>query len=343
MPVATGVTPGSGPGHLALFGYDPATYRVGRGVMEALGIGYELSDGDAAARGNFCTLDGSGAVADRRAGRLSDAAGAELALLLDGMERGSGAVSVRAVRGHRFVAVFEGAGSGAEASDTDPGADGLAPVRSRPLAEGSEALADAVNGFAGRAVRALSGREAQGVVLRGISAPTRLPSFAGRFRLRPAAIAAYPMYRGLAHMAGMEVLACGADFDSELDALATAFEAGAHDFFFVHYKSADAAGEDGDFDGKVSTLEELDARIPRIADLGPDVLVVAGDHSTPAVVGGHSWHPVPLAVRSPLTGGDGAPAFSERACRSGSIGTVAATSVMTLAMAHAGRLAKYGP
>ena len=343
VPVAPGITPGSGPGHLALFGYDPVAHQVGRGVMEALGIGLGLAADDAAARGNFCSLDGSGAVVDRRAGRLSDAAGAGLASLLDGMESPAGPVLVRHVRGHRFVAVFPGAGTGAEASDTDPGEAGLAPLASRPLADGSDGLAGAVNAFADRAARALAGREAQGVLLRGISAPTCLPSFPDRYRLRPAAIAAYPMYRGLAQMAGMEVLDAGGDFESELAALDRAFAAGGHDFFFLHYKPADAAGEDGDFDAKVAALEELDASIPRVLGLGPDVLVVAGDHATPAVVAGHSWHPVPLVVRSRLTRGDGAPAFSERAFRTGSLGTVSPTSVMTLAMAHAGRLAKYGP
>jgi 2,3-bisphosphoglycerate-independent phosphoglycerate mutase len=343
IPIAPGITPGSGPGHLALFGYRPQRHRVGRGVMEALGIGLTLGEGDVAARGNFCTADGDGRLLDRRAGRIPSERSAELVELLDRVEVPGHEVSVHAVRGHRFVVVFHGVGSRLEASDTDPGVAGDMPLESRPASESSDALAQAVNDFVAGANDALEGKEAQAVALRGISSPPELPSFADRFALRPAAIAAYPMYRGLARLAGMEVLDTGDQFGDELATLRTAFAAGNHDFYFLHYKPADAAGEDGDFAAKVAALEELDGMLGPVLDLEPDVLVVAGDHATPAVFGGHSWHPVPLAIRSRLTKGDGAKEFSERAFAAGSIGTVPATSVMTLAMAHAGRLKKFGP
>ena len=343
VPVAHGITPGSGPGHLALLGYDPVRHNVGRGVLEALGVGVDLGAEDAAARGNFCIVDNGGRLVDRRAGRISSERGAELADLLNRIEQTHSNISVHGVRGHRFVAVFHGAGSNLEASDTDPGLVGCPPLESQPLTGDSGELASAVNAFAARASHALKDSEAQAVVLRGISSPTPLAPFGDRYMLHPAAIAAYPMYRGLARLVGMEVLDTGDDFGHEVATLGAAFESGKHDFFFLHYKPADAAGEDGDFDAKVETLEALDSKIPEVVQLEPDVLVVAGDHSTPAVVGGHSWHPVPLAVRSRLTRGDGVPEFTERAVRDGSLGTIAATSVMTLALAHGARLNKFGP
>jgi 2,3-bisphosphoglycerate-independent phosphoglycerate mutase len=343
IPIAPGITPGSGPGHMALFGYMPTRHRVGRGVMEALGIGLDLAEGDVAARGNFCAADGDGRLLDRRAGRIPSERSDELVALLDGIDVPGHRVSVHAVRDHRFVAVFHGIGTGSDVTDTDPGLDGHMPLESRPIDPDSEELANAVNAFVASAHEALKGKEAQAVALRGISSPPVLPSFPERFGLRPAAIAAYPMYRGLARLAGMDVLSTGRDFASELDTLKAAYEEAEHDFFFLHYKPADAAGEDGDFDGKVAALEALDTALPQVLALDPDVLVIAGDHSTPAVFGGHSWHPVPLAIRSKLTKGDGAAAFTEPSMASGSIGTVKAMSVMTLAMAHAGRLKKYGP
>ena len=343
VPIAPGITPGSGPGHLALFGYDPLVYQVGRGVMEALGIGLELAEDDVAARGNFCTVDDDGVLLDRRAGRITSELNAELSELLNEISLSQGRVSVHSVRGHRFVAVFHGAGAGLRATDTDPGIAGLPPGRSLPLTKDAEWLAATVNEFTDLAQQALRGREAQAVVLRGIAGRDPLPSFGDRYRLRPAAIAAYPMYRGLANLAGMDVLDAGDDFEGEIRALRTAFEAGGHDFFFLHYKPADSAGEDGDFEAKIEALQEIDRWIPQIVSLSPDVLVVAGDHSTPAVLAGHSWHPVPLAIRSADTRGDGAAAFAERAMSRGSLGRVPATSVMTLALAHAGRLRRFGP
>ena len=343
IPIAPGITPGSGPGHLALFGYDPLKHHVGRGVMEALGIGLDLAEDDAAARGNFCIVDDRGRLLDRRAGRIPTGRSNELSALLDRIELPSGPISVQSVRDHRFVAVFHGAGTNLEASDTDPGIEGRMPAQSRPLTKSACVLATAVNDFVAQARQVLIDREAQGVVLRGISSPTRLPPFGDRHMVRAAAIAAYPMYRGLARLAGMEVLETGDDFGDELATLGAAFETDNHDFFFLHYKPADSAGEDGDFEGKVEALEELDSRVPEILRLEPDVLVVAGDHSTPAVLKGHSWHPVPIAIRSKQTRGDGVAAFTERAAAGGSLGTISASSVMTLALSHAGRLNKYGP
>ena len=341
-PVAPGVTPGSGPGHLALFGYDPVKYLTGRGVLEALGIGVELGADDVAVRGNLCTVDADGLLVDRRAGRIPTAESAALVRKLDAIRVSGAEAAAYPVRDHRFVLTLSGPGLEDDVSETDPQAEGVTPLEATAGSAGSAATAAAANEFAAKAREALSGRErANMVTLRGFSKLPSLPDMGRAYGLNPAAIAAYPMYRGLASLAGMRVLPTGDSFDDELDTLADIWVE--HDYFFLHYKPADAAGEDGDFDAKVAALEDLDARVPRILDLGPDVLVVAGDHSTPAVLGAHSWHPVPFLVSSALTRGDGVEAFTERACAAGSIGRVAATHAMMLALAHAGKLRKYGP
>lgn len=341
-PVMHGVTPGSGPGHMALFGYDPVKYLMGRGVLEALGIGVDLAEGDVAARGNFCTVDSGGLLIDRRAGRISTEESAPLVKLLDGIKVPGVRVSVYPVRDYRFVLVLTGEGLGDNLTETDPQVVGLAPPDTRPLSEDSQVAANAVNAFVAAAQELIGERDtANMVLLRGFSRLPHLPDFGKAYRLNPAAVAAYPMYRGLATLVGMTVLQTGHTFDSELDTLEQQFNE--HDFFFLHYKPADAAGEDGDFEAKVARLEELDARIPRLLDLGADALVVSGDHSTPAVMGGHSWHPVPLMVHSKLSKGEGTDGFTERACGAGSLGQLPATSVMMLALAHAGKLAKFGP
>lgn len=341
-PVLPGITPGSGPGHMALFGYDPVKYLMGRGVLEALGIGVDLAEGDVAARGNFCTVDSRGLLTDRRAGRISTEESAPLVEMLGQIQVPGVGLSVYPVEGYRFVLVLRGDGLEDHVSETDPQATGVAPLEARALAEDSTRTAEAVNAFVAAAQEVLGDRErANMVLLRGFSRLPHLPNFGAAYQLNPGAVAAYPMYRGLAKLVGMKVLLTGHTFDEELDTLEQRF--GEHDFFFLHYKPADAAGEDGNFEAKVARLEELDARIPRLLELKPDTLVVAGDHATPAIVKGHSWHPVPLMIHSPLTQGEGVAQFSERACGSGSIGRIPATSVMMLALAHAGKLVKFGP
>ncbi len=341
-PVLPGITPGSGPGHMALFGYDPVKYLMGRGVLEALGSGIEMAAGDVAARGNFCTIDTSGVITDRRAGRIPTAESAPLVELLDAIEAPGVDVSVYPVQDYRFVLLLRGDGLSDAITGTDPQVEGAAPLESQPLSEDARRTADAVNRFSASARDVLAGRDrANMVVMRGFSGVPDLPDFGACYRLNPAAIAAYPMYRGLAQLVGMRIVPTGGDFDAELDTLEDV--SADHDFIFLHYKPADAAGEDGDFDAKVRALEALDARIPRLLATEPDVLVVAGDHSTPAIVVGHSWHPVPLLIRSRYTRGEGVAAFSEPAFRGGSLGSLPAENVMLLAMAHAEKLNKYGP
>ena len=342
VPVLPGIAPGSGPGHLALFGYDPLNYFIGRGVLEALGIEAPILDGDVAARGNFCTVDGSGLLTDRRAGRIPTEETRPLCQSLDGIEVPGVETTVLPVQDYRFVLLMRGNGLSDRISETDPQRTGVAPLPITALADDAQASAEATNRFVSAAAELLRGRErANMVLLRGFSKLPKLPPMGPAYGLSPVAIAAYPMYRGLARVLGMEVIATGRTFDDEVDTLARHYQE--HDFFYIHYKPADAAGEDGNFDAKVHALEELDARIPRLLELAPDVLVVAGDHATPAILAAHSWHPVPVLIRSGITRGDGVAEFTERACAGGSLGTFAAMHLMLLALSHAGKLTRYGP
>ena len=342
IPVLPGVAPGSGPGHLALFGYNPFNYFIGRGVLEALGIDAPMEDGDVAARGNFCTVDDRGLLTDRRAGRIPSEESFPLVEILDTIEVPGVQVLVLPVKDYRFVLLMKGAGLSDAVSETDPQRIGVGPLDVEALAANGEKTASAANAFMHQVREKLAEQSrANMVLLRGFSQLPSFPSMGESYRLNPAAVAAYPMYRGLARVVGMKVIQTGQSFEDELDALGEHYED--HDFFYLHYKPADAAGEDGDFEAKVRTLEELDACIPRVLDLNPDVLVVAGDHSTPAVLAAHSWHPVPVLIRSRYTLGDGVEAFNERACTGGSLGTFQAEYLMLQALSHAGKLAKYGP
>ncbi len=343
-PVSTGITPGSGPGHMALFGYDPVKYLLGRGVLEALGIGVNLDHGDVAARGNLATIDQDNLLVDRRAGRIPTSESAPVIELLSQIEVSGVKLSVFPVRDYRFVLVIKGEGIGSAVTETDPQQLGAVPLDPVGKDDPSIKTAQIVREFISKSKDILRNRDkANSVLLRGFSKLPDLPSFGETYNLNPAAIAAYPMYRGLAKVVGMKVLKTGQSFSEQLETLQKHYAN--NDFFFLHYKPADAAGEDGDFDAKVESLELLDSLVPELTGLNPDVLVVAGDHSSPAVIAGHSWHPVPLLIRSKFTSGveEGTVGFSENHCRTGSLGRIPATSVMMLALAHAGKLAKFGP
>lgn len=341
-PVMPGITPGSGPGHLALFGYDPMKYLIGRGVLEAIGIGVELQKDQVAARGNFCTLDDDGLLADRRAGRITTRESAPLVEAMNQIEVANVDVSVYPVRDHRFVLVLSGAALNEDVTGTDPQMLGVPPLEALPGGPEAGETARAVRSFTRQTREILRGRpSANMVLLRGFSSLPDMPEMGMAYRLNPAAISAYPMYRGLAHLVGMKVIQTGTTFDDELDSLEGNFRR--HDFFFLHYKPADAAGEDGDFAAKVDALEYLDTRIPRLLERDIDTLVVAGDHATPAIMGRHSWHPVPLMVKSSIYAGDGVGGFTERACAGGSIGRIPAVNVMAIALSCAGKLHKFGP
>lgn len=343
IPVLPGITPGSGPGHLALFGYDPLQYRIGRGILEALGINFPISDQDIAIRGNFCTLGADGTITDRRAGRPSTEKCIEsVARLrtipppLPGVE-----IFVEPVKEHRFVLVVRGAGLGDAVNDTDPQAVGVRPLPAEGRDPASARTAEVLNRFVEQAVKVLADNgPVNGLTLRGIAARPKIATFREVYGLRAAAIAVYPMYKGLARLVGMDILDCGQTLQSQVDTLRQAWSN--YDFFFLHYKYTDSTGEDGRFPAKVEMIEALDAVIPQVRALKPDVLIVTGDHSTPSKMRSHSFHPVPTVLWSEICRTDGVTEFSESACLRGGLGQFEAKYLMLQAMAHAGRLGKYG-
>jgi len=340
-PISPGVTPGSAPGHLALFGYDPVLCDVGRGIVEALGIDLDLKPGDIAARGNFCTVDDKGIITDRRAGRLSTERNVELCRLLSDIALQGTGISVVPVKEHRFVVILRGEGLSPDLTDSDPQQIGLAPRKVRALSKQAERTADIANEFVSEArIRLHSESSANMVLLRGFSRRPAIPSIPEIYKLKPAAIAAYPMYRGLARLIGMEVLPTGENIRDQVETLRRHYDE--YDFFFVHYKQTDSRGEDGDFQAKVRAIEELDSVVADMLRLDPDVLIVAGDHSTPATLSMHSWHPVPFMLRSRWCRHDDVSEYSERACLAGGLGRFPATDIMLLAMANALKLDKFG-
>jgi 2,3-bisphosphoglycerate-independent phosphoglycerate mutase len=340
-PVAPGITPGSAPGHLALFGYDPLEFNIGRGVLEAVGIDFDLQPGDIAARGNFCTIDSAGLVTDRRAGRISTEKCTELCRLMDGMVIDSVKVFVRPVKEHRLIVVFRGDGLSSEAGDTDPQQTGVPPKEVQALSPRAEYMARTANEFLTKARGILSAHHpANMILLRGFSQRPHWPTMPEIYKLKPAAIASYPMYRGLARLVGMDILATGSSIGDEIATLVKNYKD--FDFFFVHVKGADAAGEDGDYERKVKVIEEVDRALPALLNLKPDIIVVTGDHSTPATLKAHSWHPVPALLYSKVCRSDKATEFSETACLTGGLGHIPATALMPLAMANALKLTKYG-
>ena len=340
-PVSPGITPGSAPGHLALFGYNPLCFTIGRGVLEALGVDFDLKQGDVAARGNFCTVDEAGLVIDRRAGRISTEKCVELCQLLDGETIDDVKVFVSPVKEHRFIAVFRGERLDPDISDSDPQQTGVAPQPITALAPQADRAASIANRFVARAKATLAGHHpANMILLRGFSQLAQFPTMGEVYKLKPAAIASYPMYRGLSKLVGMEVLETGASIEDEIATLKRGYAS--HDYFFMHIKGADSAGEDGDFDRKVRVIEEVDKALPSLIDVKPDVIVVTGDHSTPALLKAHSWHPVPVLLRSKQCRPDKVNRFSESACSSGGLGRLPATQIMLLAMANALKLTKFG-
>jgi 2,3-bisphosphoglycerate-independent phosphoglycerate mutase len=341
-PVGPGITPGSGPAHMALFGYDPVEYQLGRGALSAAGLEVEIRQGDVAARGNLATLDGAGRITDRRAGRLPDE---EAAAVVERLRAGISIPGVEVILAHeaqhRVLVVFRGEGLSPLLADTDPQKVGVppgAPLPDRPVADHT---AEVVAEF-DRQARALLADHprANVVLLRGYDSQRQLPSMLERYGVRSAAIAVYPMYRGVGSLVGMDVLPRPANLDEELALLRKYWDD--YDYFFFHHKPTDSAGEDGNFEAKVAAIEALDAAIPEIAALAPDVLLVTGDHSTPSQMAAHSWHPVPVLMWGPRVGRDDQTRFGERWCLYGALGRRPGQDLMRMALGASGRLAKFG-
>lgn len=342
IPVRMGVTSGSGPGHLGLFGYDPVEYQIGRGAMEALGVDFDLNPNDVAARGNFCTVDDNGLITDRRAGRLPNCESEKLISLINEICIEDVTFEVRVVKEHRFALVMHGNGLGSNVTETDPLKTNALPLEARALDSDSEKTATLVNKFLAIVSEKLKDLSpANMITLRGFAQLPKIPSFQERYGLNAAAIAVNGMYKGVSRMVGMTVLPVNGETPADEFSTLEKFW-GDHDFFYLHIKKTDTAGEDGDFWRKVRAIEEVDALIPRLTALNPDVIIVGGDHSSPAVLKFHSWHPVPLMIYGKHVRADCISEFGERACTRGSLGVIPAKEIMPLALANAGRFAKYG-
>jgi 2,3-bisphosphoglycerate-independent phosphoglycerate mutase len=341
IPVLPGITPGSGPGHLGLFGYDPLQYRIGRGILEALGINFHVGPKDVAIRGNFCTVDDSGRISDRRAGRPTTERCVEMCRHLQAIRVPGLQVFVEPVREHRFVVVFRGDGLGDAVNDTDPQQVGAMPLEAKGADEPSQLTATAVNQFVAEAARVLKSHAPTNMVtLRGFARYPKIETIQDIYGLKAAALAVYPMYKGLARLVGMDVVDAGTTLTDQVETLRNLF--GNYDFFFLHYKYTDSTGEDGNFAAKIEMIERLDAEIPKIRALNPDVLVVTGDHSTPSKLRSHSWHPVPTLLWAKTCRPDSVTEFGETQCLRGGLGHFQAMYLLPLAMAHALRLNKYG-
>lgn len=346
LPVAPGITPGSGPGHLALFGYDPLEYQVGRGVIEALGLGLDLKAGDVAARANFCTLDEAGVVTDRRAGRVDTAVTERLCQLLSKKIKkiGETQVIIQPGKGHRFVVVFRGKGMEGPVTDSDPHREGLPIAEVQPVNEKSakaKKVAKLVKDFYAKALPLLKKEKpANGFLMRGIAHQPQIPSFEERYRLRPASIATYPMYKGLAQLVGMKKLQGAQSIKDQFQTYL--HEYNNYDFFYIHYKYTDMYGEDGNFDAKKKAIEDFDAALPVLMQKKPDVIAITGDHSTPCALNAHSWHPQPVLLHSVYSGSDKLERFSETGANMGSLGVFEAKYLIRQMQANALMFDKFG-
>ncbi len=346
IPLAPGITPGSGPGHIGLFGYDPLEFQVGRGVIEALGLGLELKAGDVAARANFCTMDAKGIVTDRRAGRIDTAVTEKLCAMLAAKVKkvGDAEVIIKAGKGHRFVVIFRGKGLEGPLTDADPHREGLPVPPSKPVnAKSAKAkkAAKLVAGFYKAALPVIAAEKpANGFLLRGIAHQPEIPTFEERYKMRAACIAVYPMYKGLAQLVGMTKLEGAQTIAEQFERYLAEYNN--YDYFFIHFKYTDMYGEDGNFAAKKKAIEEFDAALPILLRKRPDVLAITGDHSTPCVIKGHSWHPQPVLLTSALSGSDKLERFTETGANSGSLGVMEAKYLIRLMQANARMFDKFG-
>jgi 2,3-bisphosphoglycerate-independent phosphoglycerate mutase len=346
IPVAPGITPGSGPGHLGLFGYDPLEFQVGRGVIEALGLGMELKPGDVCARANFATLDEKGIVTDRRAGRIPTETCEKLVALLSAKIKkiGDTEILIKAGKEHRFVVIFRGKGLEGPLTDADPNREGFKIPEVKPRDEnnaGQKKMAALIADFYKAALPVLAKEKpANGFLMRGIAHQPHIPLFQDRYLMKPAALAVYPMYKGLSQLVGMEKIEGPQTIAEQFERYLKEYDN--YDFFFIHYKYTDKYGEDGNFSAKKKAIEEFDATLPILLKKKPDVLAITGDHSTPCSMHGHSWHPQPVLLHSECSGSDKLERFTETGANSGSLGVFEAKFLMRLMQANARAFDKFG-
>ncbi len=345
-PIGIGIPPGSAPGHLSLFGYDPLVYSIGRGVVAALGIGFPIAAGDVAIRVNFCSLDAAGKISDRRAGRIPTETCAALCKLLEKIRIPGVEIFVRPVKDYRAAAIFRGKGLSGHVADTDPQQSGVPPLSPKATAAEGAKMAEIAAAFVTQAREILrneksdQGVPTNGLLLRGFAELPTIPKMIDRYGLSALALAVYPDYKGVSRLVGMDVVEDLQDLTAQVDALRRNW--GSYDYFFLHHKYTDSRGEDGDFDAKVAEIEKVDAVLPQILELQPDVIVVTGDHSTPAVMKSHSGHPVPFLIHAKTIRPDGVRQFGESACAGGLWGILHGTDLIKLQLSYAGRILKYG-
>jgi len=341
LPIGYGITPGSAPGHFALFGYEPTEYPIGRGVVAAMGVGFPLRAGDVAARVNFATRDEEGRITDRRAGRIPTEKCAELCEVLSAVKIPGVELFMRPVKDYRAVVVFRGQGLSDQVEDTDPQATGVRPREPKATAKKGERTAEVAGEFVRQAGELLRDRHpANALLMRGFAELPSIPSMNELFGLSAVAMPVYPDYKGIARLLGMDVIDDLVSLEDQARALRDNWDR--YDFFFVHHKYTDSRGEDGDFEAKVAEIEKVDAFLPSLTAMNPDVIVVTGDHSTPAVMKAHSSHPIPFLIRAERIRPDETREFGERACARGAWGVVPGKILIRLALSYAGRLAKFG-
>lgn len=342
-PVGYGITPGSGPAHFALFGYDPVKYNVGRGLLSAAGLDFPMKEGDLYMRANFATIDDNGLIIDRRAGRLETEKNELICRKLQEKVSLSSGVQAffRTEKEHRALVALRGGDFSEEIAETDPQKAGLSPLDPNALIPEANNTSVIMKELTGKIKEILKDEEtANSMLLRGYARYRYFPSMSERFGLKPLAIASYPMYRGIARLLGMQLADPTNTIEEEIHSLKANYNN--YNFFFIHIKYTDSRGEDGQFDEKVKVIEQVDSFIPQICTLNPDVLVVTGDHSTPAIMAGHSWHPVPVLLSAANCRQDPVTTFGERACIAGGLGRMQMKYIISAALAHAGKLQKYG-
>ncbi len=343
IPVDIGITPGSGPAHISLFGYDPVQHEVGRGVLEALGIGLTLEKENLAARANFATRTPDGIITDRRAGRIPTEENERLCAILGKNIKKIKDVEVNVYPGkeHRFVVVFKGKELFGNLYDADPQEAGKKEKLVQAADKKSERAAAVANEFIKEVNRVIADEyPANTCLLRGMANPPEIEKFGDLYGLKSCAIATYPMYKGLSRLVGMDIKEGLVSIEDEVKELEKSYKE--YDFFYIHVKKTDSYGEDGKLEEKIAVIEEFDSCLEKITELNPEVLCITADHSTPAAMKSHSWHPCPFLIKSRFCRFTGEEGFSEKECASGSLGTFMAKDAMQLMLAHAGRLKKFG-
>lgn len=343
-PISIGVTPGSGPAHLSLFGYDPLKYTIGRGILEALGIGVKIGVKDLAIRGNFATQK-NGVITDRRAGRIPTEKNIEIISYLKKRIKKIDDIKITLFSGeeHRFVLILSGKDLSENVTDADPEEIGKPILYSKAQTKKSEKTAKILNKFIDKLTEELKDfYPVNTCLLRGIAKYPKIPPMSKLFKLKPAAIAVYPMYKGLAQLVGMDILNTNRSIRDEIETLEKNYNN--YNFFFIHIKKTDSYGEDGNFKKKVKVIEEFDSLLPRILKLNLDTLVITGDHSTPSIIKSHSWHPNPFLIKAKYQrkNPEATTKFSETACAKGVLGIFNSIDILPLMMANSIKFKKYG-